>query len=263
VNSIGYVNGDGRDYLIAVLTSANTTEAQGIETVEGLSKLAWQELAPRAWAADPVDAGPPEEAASSGRTLWMVTEADKHWAAAGGALMVAGVVCGGFMAATAKSLSNLGWNTVFDACGVAVILGLGVMVSAVAIDGLVDRQHVVVVPLQTHGAVSGGTVSGANEVAPTLEIRQLFVNQQRNGAYRARYELTVHARGAVTGLRVEGRAPSIVRVVMTSDSPVQECDAGTEAAVAWSSVANPPDHLHLDVWTAEPEPEIVIVGSIA
>jgi Beta-lactamase enzyme family len=45
VNSIGYVNGDGRDYVIAVLTDG-ATEANGIATIEGLSALIWQELAP-------------------------------------------------------------------------------------------------------------------------------------------------------------------------------------------------------------------------
>jgi beta-lactamase class A len=47
INSIGYVNGDGRDYLIAVLTS-DATEAQGIATIDGLSALVWPALAPAA-----------------------------------------------------------------------------------------------------------------------------------------------------------------------------------------------------------------------
>jgi hypothetical protein len=46
INSIGYVNGDGRDYLVAVLTDGNASEAEGIDTIEGLSSLIWQELAP-------------------------------------------------------------------------------------------------------------------------------------------------------------------------------------------------------------------------
>jgi hypothetical protein len=45
VNSIGYVSGDGRDYVIAVLTDG-ATESDGIEAIEGLSRLVWQELAP-------------------------------------------------------------------------------------------------------------------------------------------------------------------------------------------------------------------------
>jgi hypothetical protein len=48
INSIGYIDGDGRDYLIAVLTNGNSTEAQGIDTIEGLSKIIWQALAPSA-----------------------------------------------------------------------------------------------------------------------------------------------------------------------------------------------------------------------
>ncbi len=45
VNSIGYVDGDGRDYVIAVLTEG-PTEADGIAAIEGLSGLIWEELAP-------------------------------------------------------------------------------------------------------------------------------------------------------------------------------------------------------------------------
>jgi hypothetical protein len=48
INSMGYVDGDGRDYLIAVLTNGNATEGQGIATIEGLSALVWQGLAPAA-----------------------------------------------------------------------------------------------------------------------------------------------------------------------------------------------------------------------
>jgi hypothetical protein len=45
VNSIGYVNGDGRDYVIAVMTDGGT-EAGGIASIQGLSELIWEELAP-------------------------------------------------------------------------------------------------------------------------------------------------------------------------------------------------------------------------
>ena len=45
VNSVGYVDGDGRNYVIAVLTDG-ATEASGIAAIEGLSTLIWQELAP-------------------------------------------------------------------------------------------------------------------------------------------------------------------------------------------------------------------------
>jgi hypothetical protein len=45
VNSIGYVNGDGRNYVIAVLTDG-ATEANGIATIEELSGFIWRELVP-------------------------------------------------------------------------------------------------------------------------------------------------------------------------------------------------------------------------
>jgi beta-lactamase class A len=44
VNSIGWVDGGGRDYLIAVLTKNNDTEGDGIATIEGLSTLVWDGL---------------------------------------------------------------------------------------------------------------------------------------------------------------------------------------------------------------------------
>jgi hypothetical protein len=46
INSIGYVNGSGRQYLIAVLTTENSTENYGISSIQGLSSLIWSELAP-------------------------------------------------------------------------------------------------------------------------------------------------------------------------------------------------------------------------
>ncbi len=46
INSIGSVDGDGRNYLVAVLTNGNSSEAQGIDTIDGLSRLIWKELAP-------------------------------------------------------------------------------------------------------------------------------------------------------------------------------------------------------------------------
>jgi hypothetical protein len=45
VNSIGYVDGAGRNYVIAVL-SDDDTEANGINLIQGLSGLIWQALAP-------------------------------------------------------------------------------------------------------------------------------------------------------------------------------------------------------------------------
>ncbi|MFL6027222.1 MAG: serine hydrolase [Friedmanniella sp.] len=46
VHSIGHVSGDGRDYLVAVLTMDNTTRNGGIAVVEGVSKIVWRDLAP-------------------------------------------------------------------------------------------------------------------------------------------------------------------------------------------------------------------------
>ena len=44
VNSIGSVRGDGRHYLIAVMTDGSPTEAYGIDTIEHVSTTAWQRL---------------------------------------------------------------------------------------------------------------------------------------------------------------------------------------------------------------------------
>jgi hypothetical protein len=44
VNSIGWVRGLGRDYLIAVLSSGNPTEAYGIDTIDGLSAIVWNRM---------------------------------------------------------------------------------------------------------------------------------------------------------------------------------------------------------------------------
>jgi beta-lactamase class A len=41
INTTGWVNGDGRDYLIAVLTNGNASEQYGIDTVNGVSALVW------------------------------------------------------------------------------------------------------------------------------------------------------------------------------------------------------------------------------
>jgi len=46
VNSIGWVDGDGRNYVIAVLVNGENTEEEGIQTIQGLSSLIWQQLAP-------------------------------------------------------------------------------------------------------------------------------------------------------------------------------------------------------------------------
>jgi beta-lactamase class A len=44
INSLGYINGDGRNYVIAVYTINNPTEQYGIDTIEGISKIIWNEL---------------------------------------------------------------------------------------------------------------------------------------------------------------------------------------------------------------------------
>lgn len=44
VNSVGWVCGDDRDYLIAVLTTRNPTERYGISTIDALSARAWSAL---------------------------------------------------------------------------------------------------------------------------------------------------------------------------------------------------------------------------
>ena len=41
VNSEGWVSGDGRDYLISVLTTGNPDEQYGIDTIDQLSALIW------------------------------------------------------------------------------------------------------------------------------------------------------------------------------------------------------------------------------
>ncbi len=48
INSIGRIRGDGRWYLIAVLTSFDPSEPYGIDTISGISSLVWHALAPAA-----------------------------------------------------------------------------------------------------------------------------------------------------------------------------------------------------------------------
>jgi hypothetical protein len=47
VNSVGWVSGDGRDYLMAVLSAGNPSEQYGIDTLNHLGSMAWSSLAPR------------------------------------------------------------------------------------------------------------------------------------------------------------------------------------------------------------------------
>lgn len=44
INSIGWISGRGRDYLMAVLTTGNPTEQYGIDTITGLSAIVWKAL---------------------------------------------------------------------------------------------------------------------------------------------------------------------------------------------------------------------------
>ena len=46
INTTGWVNGAGRDYLIAVLTNGNSSEQYGIDTVNGVSAFVWNALGP-------------------------------------------------------------------------------------------------------------------------------------------------------------------------------------------------------------------------
>jgi beta-lactamase class A len=44
VNSVGWISGRGRDYLIAVLTTGNPTEQYGINTIDRLSATVWDDM---------------------------------------------------------------------------------------------------------------------------------------------------------------------------------------------------------------------------
>jgi beta-lactamase class A len=44
VNSVGWVSGDGRDYLIAVLCAGNPGTQYGIDTISQLAAMAWQQM---------------------------------------------------------------------------------------------------------------------------------------------------------------------------------------------------------------------------
>jgi hypothetical protein len=48
INSIGFVDGEGRDYVMAVLTSGDPSESYGINTIQGLSAFVFPDLQPRA-----------------------------------------------------------------------------------------------------------------------------------------------------------------------------------------------------------------------
>ena len=44
INSVGWVCGDGRNYLMAVLTTGNPTEQYGIDTISQLAATVWQNM---------------------------------------------------------------------------------------------------------------------------------------------------------------------------------------------------------------------------
>jgi Beta-lactamase enzyme family len=44
INSVGWVSGSGRNYLIAVFTTGNPTEQYGIDTIDELSAIVWNKM---------------------------------------------------------------------------------------------------------------------------------------------------------------------------------------------------------------------------
>jgi len=44
INSVGWVSGGGRNYLMAVLTTGNPSEQYGIDTIDRLAAMAWQQM---------------------------------------------------------------------------------------------------------------------------------------------------------------------------------------------------------------------------
>lgn len=44
INSIGWISGAGRDYVIAVLTTGDPTEQYGIDTIDELSAIVWRTM---------------------------------------------------------------------------------------------------------------------------------------------------------------------------------------------------------------------------
>ncbi|QQE78149.1 serine hydrolase [Alicyclobacillus sp. SO9] len=44
VNSIGFIDGDGRDYVIAVMSEENPSEQYGIQTVDKVSQMIWEAM---------------------------------------------------------------------------------------------------------------------------------------------------------------------------------------------------------------------------
>jgi hypothetical protein len=44
INSVGWISGSGRDYLMAVLTTGNPNEQYGIDTIDQLSAIVWNDI---------------------------------------------------------------------------------------------------------------------------------------------------------------------------------------------------------------------------
>ena len=44
INSVGWISGGGRNYLMAVLTTGNPTEQYGIDTIDQLAAMVWQDM---------------------------------------------------------------------------------------------------------------------------------------------------------------------------------------------------------------------------
>jgi glucan-binding YG repeat protein/lysophospholipase L1-like esterase len=49
VNSVGYVNGQGKSYVIAVLATNNKSFSYGVDTINTISKMVWNEIPGRGW----------------------------------------------------------------------------------------------------------------------------------------------------------------------------------------------------------------------
>jgi len=44
VNSVGWVSGGGRNYLMAVLSTGNPSQQYGIDTIDRLAAMVWQHM---------------------------------------------------------------------------------------------------------------------------------------------------------------------------------------------------------------------------
>jgi glucan-binding YG repeat protein len=49
VNSVGYINGQGKNYVIVVLTANNPSLSYGIDTISKISSMVWNEIPPVGW----------------------------------------------------------------------------------------------------------------------------------------------------------------------------------------------------------------------